>query len=57
MNCSRCGKELSEDQTYAYEGKAFCEDCLMKVGLNSKECEPWSTYLKTKEMTEKPTTE
>jgi ribosome-binding protein aMBF1 (putative translation factor) len=47
MNCSRCNRELSENQSYLYQGKIFCEDCLMDIGLSTKECDPWSTYTDT----------
>ncbi|MDP2729494.1 MAG: helix-turn-helix domain-containing protein [Dehalococcoidales bacterium] len=47
MNCSRCNRELTEDQSYVYQGKVFCENCLMDVGLSLKECDPWSTYTDT----------
>jgi len=49
MKCSRCGREISERQTYAYQGKPFCEDCLMEVGLHAGKCEPWASYLSSKE--------
>ncbi len=49
MNCSRCGREISERQTYAHQGKPFCEDCLMEVGLHAGKCEPWASYLSSKE--------
>jgi uncharacterized membrane protein len=51
MNCSRCGREISERQTYAYQGKPFCEDCLMEVGLHAGKCEPWASYLSSRERT------
>ncbi len=47
MNCNRCNRELSEDERYVYDGKVFCEDCLMKVGLTTKECDPWATFIET----------
>jgi len=47
MNCSRCNRELSEDQSYVHQGKVFCEECLMDIGLSIKECDPWSTYTDT----------
>ncbi len=47
MNCSRCGRELTEDQSYVYQGKIMCENCLMDVGLSIKECDPWATYVDT----------
>ncbi len=49
MNCSRCGRQISEEQAYAHQGKVFCEDCLMEIGLHAGKCEPWATYLATKE--------
>ena len=49
MKCSRCSREISDDKTYAYQGKPFCDDCLMEVGLHAGKCEPWATYLATKE--------
>lgn len=47
MNCSRCNKVISEDQSYVYNGKVMCEDCVMDVGLTLKECDPWATYVDT----------
>ena len=47
MNCSRCNRELSENQRYVYKDKVFCEDCLMEIGLSIKECDPWATYTDT----------
>jgi late competence protein required for DNA uptake (superfamily II DNA/RNA helicase) len=47
MKCGRCGKELTENQSYVYQGKVMCEDCLMDVGLSLKECDPWATYVDT----------
>jgi predicted HTH transcriptional regulator len=47
MNCSRCRKEITEDQSYVYNGKVMCEDCVMDVGLTLKECDPWATYVDT----------
>jgi late competence protein required for DNA uptake (superfamily II DNA/RNA helicase) len=47
MKCSRCNKELTENQSYVYQGKVMCEDCLMDIGLSLKECDPWATYVDT----------
>ncbi len=47
MNCSRCNRELLENQSYVHQGKIFCEDCLMDIGLSTKECDPWATYVET----------
>ncbi len=47
MNCSRCGRELTEDKAYNYQGKVMCEDCLMDVGLSPHNCDPWAEYVDT----------
>lgn len=47
MKCSRCERELAENQSYVYQGKVLCEDCLMDIGLSLKECDPWSTFVDT----------
>ena len=33
MSCGSCGKEVSENGVYIYEGKGMCEECAMKAGL------------------------
>jgi len=47
MKCSRCGREISEDESYTHQGQVFCEDCLMEIGLHAGKCEPWASYLAT----------
>ncbi len=47
MNCSRCNRQLSESERYVYEGKIYCEDCLIEKGLTIKECDPWSSFTDT----------
>ncbi|MFH1032628.1 MAG: hypothetical protein V1767_08730 [Chloroflexota bacterium] len=47
MNCNRCNRELTENESYVYQSKVFCESCLMDVGLSIKECDPWATYIDT----------
>lgn len=49
MKCSRCDSEISEDRSYVHQGRVFCEDCLMEVGLHAGKCEPWASYLAGKE--------
>jgi late competence protein required for DNA uptake (superfamily II DNA/RNA helicase) len=47
MKCHRCGRKISDDQRYKYQGHTFCEDCLMEIGLHSGQCQPWASYLAT----------
>jgi hypothetical protein len=49
MKCRRCGREISDKESYAHQGRVFCEDCLMEVGLHAAQCQPWATYLAGKE--------
>lgn len=44
MKCSRCNRQLSKDKAYVHDGKVFCDDCLMDIGLSIRECDPWATY-------------
>jgi hypothetical protein len=39
--CSRCGSTLKPEEVYVYKASVFCEDCLMKVGLAKRQCDPW----------------
>ncbi len=48
MKCSRCNREITESQAYVHQGKMYCEDCLMDIGLSTRECDPWSSYVDTR---------
>jgi len=39
--CSQCSRKLEPEQVYIYQANAYCEDCLMKVGLTKRQCDPW----------------
>lgn len=45
IKCSRCNRELTENESFVHQGKVFCEDCLMDIGLSIKECDPWATFV------------
>jgi len=47
MNCTKCNRPLAENERYVYNNKVYCEDCLMTIGLTTKECDPWATYVET----------
>jgi hypothetical protein len=42
--CTKCGKEIEKNQTYEYQGKAYCEDCYMDILSPPKACDPWAVY-------------
>ncbi|BCL61585.1 hypothetical protein DGMP_22780 [Desulfomarina profundi] len=33
ISCKKCGKEISGNDIYIYEGNQMCDDCAMKAGL------------------------
>jgi DNA-directed RNA polymerase specialized sigma subunit len=49
MKCSRCGRNVTEEQSHVYQGKVMCDDCLMDIGLSVKDCDPWATYVDTRQ--------
>jgi len=48
MKCQRCQREITEEQSFVYQDKVYCEDCLMDIGLSTGECDPWATYVDTR---------
>ncbi len=48
MKCNRCGRQISDNEGFSYQGNTLCEDCYMEVGLHPKGCDPWATYAATK---------
>ena len=48
MECTRCHKDFPEDRMYSYQGKPYCDDCLMEIGLHKEGCDPWETYAATR---------
>ena len=41
IKCQNCGKEVSEEEVFATEGKTLCEDCYIDVGHRIRICDPW----------------
>jgi late competence protein required for DNA uptake (superfamily II DNA/RNA helicase) len=47
IKCQNCGKEVSEDEVFATDGKTLCEDCYIDVGHRIRICDPWGERSKT----------
>ncbi len=47
MNCQRCGREVTKEDSFSYQNRTLCEDCYMEVGLHPRECDTWETYSAT----------
>ena len=48
MKCSRCGREISKDDSYRHLSETLCEDCYIDVRFRVKACDPWAVYSATK---------
>lgn len=48
MKCSRCGRQISKDESYEYLGETFCEDCYIDLRYPAKACDPWAVYSATR---------
>ena len=48
MKCSRCGREVSIDDSYQHLGKTLCEDCYIDIRYPAKACDPWAVYSATR---------
>ena len=48
MKCSRCVREISEDQSYEYMNERLCEDCYIDIRYPAKACDPWAVYAATR---------
>jgi len=48
VKCSRCGRDISEDEGYPYQNETLCEDCYMDVMQPLKSCDPWAVFSATR---------
>jgi predicted HTH transcriptional regulator len=49
MKCAVCGKEIPADEVHEYKGKTLCEDDYIEAISPEKHCDPWATYLASRE--------
>ncbi len=49
MKCQRCGQEITADGIYTYREQTLCEECYIKAISPEKECDPWASYLSSRE--------
>jgi len=49
VKCSRCGKEIKEEESFSYQEQELCDDCYIDaMSAQEKSCDPWATYLSTR---------
>ena len=49
MKCQRCRQEITDDDMHTYHGQTLCEECYIKAISPEKECDPWASYLSSRE--------
>jgi late competence protein required for DNA uptake (superfamily II DNA/RNA helicase) len=47
MKCDKCQRDISENESFTYLGKTFCDDCYMDAMSPAKPCDPWAVYSAT----------
>lgn len=47
MNCQKCGRPITKEESFTYQNNILCEDCYMEIGLHPHECDPWENYSAT----------
>jgi hypothetical protein len=45
LQCDRCGREITEDESYEHLGQTLCDDCYLDARQSVKACDPWAVYL------------
>ena len=48
VECNRCGREVSADDSYQHLGETLCEDCYIDIRYPAKDCDPWAVYSTTR---------
>lgn len=49
MKCYRCGREIPGGESHLHQSQTLCENCYIKAISTEKECDPWATYLASRE--------
>ena len=47
MNCQKCGKVITKEDSFTLNNLVLCEDCYIEMGLHPRNCDPWETYSAT----------
>ena len=48
MKCSRCHREIPDDESFTHLGETLCDDCYMDAMSPAKPCDPWAVYSATR---------
>ena len=50
MQCHRCQREITQDESYEYLGQTLCDDCYLDARQPVKTCDPWAVYFSTRDL-------
>ena len=45
IQCSRCNREITQEESYTRSQEVLCEDCFIKAGQSVQACDPVATRL------------
>jgi hypothetical protein len=48
MKCSRCQKDIAEEDRFTHLGETLCEDCYIDIRSPNRTCDPWAVYSATR---------
>jgi hypothetical protein len=48
IQCSRCNREIPQEESYSRAGEVLCEDCYIKAGQSVQACDPVAVRLATR---------
>lgn len=48
MECQKCRREITDDDSFTHLGQVLCEDCYMDAMSPTKSCDPWAVYTATR---------
>ena len=48
IQCSRCSREITQEESYSRAQEILCEDCFIKAGQSLQACDPVAVRLATR---------
>ncbi len=44
MQCQRCQRNISDEDSFEHLGQVLCEDCYLDARSPNRTCDPWAVY-------------
>ena len=48
MQCQKCQHDITENESFTYQGENLCEDCYLDALSPASPCDPWAVYIATR---------